>query len=106
MGGGSGSGDVLKAALSSLAAGKVNEVAKLSTLDVFELGSEGLTTGKRFGSNVLVTVTFNSAAEGGDDSENPIEVALELDLPQRWFLEMRTGSAGISSAAAYRRWRF
>lgn len=100
---GAESANLVALALSTLASQQVESVGELTRLDVFDLSADGVRGGKRLGDRVLMIVGANF----GDPTDvNLVELTLEVQLPQRWFMEVRTGTSGFTDFAAYRRWRF
>ena len=102
LGGAEGTNALIGLALRSLASAQVAELSQITQFDVFEVDSGGASVGKRLGSRVLLTVGLDY-----DSAETmAIKAAIEVQLPQRWFLELETSSDGTTRASAYRRWRF
>jgi len=104
LSGDSEAGNLVGMVLSSLMAASVEEAGQILPVDEVRFTSTGISAGKRIGSRVLLTVTFNTSVD--ETRANLVEVELQLQLPERWFLALTTGTSGFSKAWAFRRWRF
>lgn len=101
----SGGGSLVALVLAGLKS-EVQGAGSSAALDVFDLDLTVGTTrvGKRIGRDVLLVVTLSPFAN--DVDEDRLSVTLEIQLPQRWLMEIETGTTGEASVSALRRWRF
>lgn len=65
---------------------------------------DGVSVSLAIGRNVYLTTQYNIVDDVSD--ENMFEVAVEVTLPYRWYLEVGTGDKAVSHVSALRKWRF
>lgn len=82
----------------------VSEITSFSRLELVEITETGERGGFSLGKDVFVTVEHDGSAD--DVSENAFGVTFEYRTPTKWYLDLSTGSAGVSRFGAIRRWRF
>lgn len=65
---------------------------------------DGVSVSLAIGRNVYLTTQYNIVDDVSD--KNMFEVAVEVTLPYRWYLEVGTGDKAVSHVSALRKWRF
>lgn len=81
-----------------------SEGASALRLDTLELDSGSTTVGFSLGRNVTLTTAYHFDVTD-PTRENLVDVSLALALPHKVYLELSSGTAGVSKASAYRKWR-
>lgn len=103
-----GGGDAASAQALAIVTGVLRSELEEGLSSTFRLESveidDGLSVSIALGRNVFLTTQYNIVDDMA--SENMFEVAVEVTLPYRWYLEVGTGDKGISRVSALRKWRF
>lgn len=81
------------------------DVASTFRLETLEVDDDSGAVGFSLGRNLTLTTAYHWNLSD-PMRDNAFELRMELALPHRWFLEISTGDKGVSTGAAYRKWRF